>query len=101
MDIDNNIAFINIFVVWIKLRNEDLWQRVFLDTGACFWSTYDHWEEIYSEDIDNYLFPNTEHNLAERFPLKNLTVISAIIFSYRYSGVKLKIILENKYQISV
>lgn len=67
----------------------------FLDAGCCFWETYNSCYEIYREDIIDC----PVHDKSDR--VKALTINSAIVYSLNDSGIKLKIVLENKHKIVV
>ena len=86
---------LEILVVWLKLQDEQCWHRFFIDAGCCFWDVYNSYQKTYHEDIIECLV----YDFSDR--VKTLTINSAIVYPINNSGVKLEIVLENKYQIIV
>ncbi|MGL6340766.1 MAG: hypothetical protein ACRC80_16695 [Waterburya sp.] len=89
---DAKIEIFSLLLIWLKLKSEQCWYRLFLDAGCCFCERYDNYQEIYLEDTQD----NPIYDLSDRFKIEGLTIISAVVSPLRISGVKLEIVLETQ-----
>ena len=96
--VDCENIFTNIFLIWLKLKSEGSWHRIFLDAGGCLCEAYDDavFAEKYAEDIDN-CEDCPIYQINSRFSLQGLTIISASVSSFNIDrgGIQLKIFFDN------
>ncbi len=95
--IDRHNTFTDIFLIWLKLKQEECWYRIFLDGGCCFASVYYSGEfaENYTEDLDNCQ-DCPVYQIDSRFALQGLTITSASVCSINLDGIKLEIVFDNR-----
>lgn len=95
--IDRNNVFTNIFLIWLKVEQEESWYRIFLDAGGGFCSVSDssEFKEYYTEDIDN-CEDCPIYQIENRFSLQGLTMVSALVYPYNiFGGVEFEIVFDN------
>lgn len=93
LEIWDNCTFTPL-VYWLKLFEENHWNRFFLDAGLVFWEIHQHLNK------DDFNYKNIDYyDLAEVYELKSLKILSISVFPVVVNdieqGVKLEIKLSD------
>lgn len=83
-DEDTNTNILDFLVIWLKLKNERRWYRLFLDARCCFCDMYVRMEDVYLEDVEN----SPVYYLCDRFSFKDSTITSADVSLFNTTGIK-------------